>query len=46
DVRAVLGAGKIRVIRTQDDRGVIYLIDDRFQRPEIRALLPRWWAIQ
>ncbi|MBA3979854.1 MAG: ATP-dependent DNA helicase [Alcanivorax sp.] len=32
-----------RVIRTRDDRGVIYLIDERFARPDIRALLPPWW---
>ena len=32
-----------RVIRTQNDEGVIYLIDDRFSRPEVRALLPAWW---
>ncbi len=32
-----------RVIRTPEDRGVIWLIDDRFLRPATRALLPRWW---
>ncbi|MCH8543840.1 MAG: ATP-dependent DNA helicase [Alcanivorax sp.] len=32
-----------RVIRTREDQGVIYLIDDRFSRPEVRALLPAWW---
>lgn len=32
-----------RVIRTPDDRGVIWLIDDRFLQPQIRGLLPGWW---
>ena len=33
-----------RVIRTTDDAGVVHLIDDRFARPEVRRLLPAWWA--
>ena len=33
-----------RVIRTPEDRGVIWLIDDRFLQPQIRNLLPAWWA--
>ncbi|CDG83762.1 uvs006 [Janthinobacterium agaricidamnosum NBRC 102515 = DSM 9628] len=41
--KVVQAAG--RVIRTQSDRGVVYLIDDRFARPEIRALLPAWWHV-
>ncbi len=32
-----------RVIRTPDDRGVIWLIDDRFLQPGVSRLLPRWW---
>ncbi|MDI9246345.1 ATP-dependent DNA helicase [Marinobacter sp. CHS3-4] len=32
-----------RVIRTPTDRGVIWLIDDRFVRPDVRKLLPGWW---
>jgi len=32
-----------RVIRTPEDEGVIWLIDDRFLQPQIRELLPRWW---
>lgn len=32
-----------RVIRTPEDRGVIWLIDDRFLRPAVRTLLPGWW---
>jgi DNA excision repair protein ERCC-2 len=39
--KVVQAAG--RVIRTESDRGVIYLIDDRFAQPEVQALLPRWW---
>ena len=35
-----------RVIRTETDRGTVYLIDDRYARPEIRALLPSWWHIE
>lgn len=34
-----------RVIRQTDDRGVVYLIDDRFGRGDVRALLPGWWAV-
>ena len=32
-----------RVIRTPEDQGVIWLIDDRFEKPSVNALLPRWW---
>jgi DNA excision repair protein ERCC-2 len=35
-----------RVIRTRSDRGVVYLIDDRFGRPEVRQLLPKWWKVR
>jgi len=41
--KVVQAAG--RVIRTETDRGVVYLIDDRFAQPEVRALLPRWWQV-
>ena len=41
--KVVQAAG--RVIRTQQDQGVIYLIDDRFTQPEVRALLPKWWQL-
>ncbi|HAW39492.1 MAG TPA: hypothetical protein DCX83_09220, partial [Pseudomonas sp.] len=34
-----------RVIRTQQDEGVVHLIDDRFGRPQVRRLLPGWWAL-
>jgi Rad3-related DNA helicase len=41
--KVVQAAG--RVIRTTTDRGTVHLIDDRFQRPDIRALLPTWWRL-
>ncbi|MBJ7312949.1 ATP-dependent DNA helicase [Rugamonas sp. CCM 8940] len=42
--KVVQAAG--RVIRTQTDRGTVYLIDDRFGRPEIARLLPAWWRVE
>lgn len=39
--KVVQAAG--RVIRTPEDKGVVYLIDGRFSRPAVRALLPEWW---
>lgn len=42
--KVVQAAG--RVIRTEDDQGVVVLMDDRFQRPDVQALLPRWWQIE
>ncbi len=39
--KVVQAAG--RVIRTESDRGVVYLIDDRYAQPEVQELLPRWW---
>ncbi len=41
--KVVQAAG--RVIRTQQDHGVIHLMDDRFAQPHILGLLPSWWAI-
>ncbi|HWI84314.1 ATP-dependent DNA helicase [Ramlibacter sp.] len=41
--KVVQAAG--RVIRTQEDKGVVYLIDDRFARAGVRELLPAWWRI-
>jgi DNA excision repair protein ERCC-2 len=41
--KVVQAAG--RVIRTQSDQGAVYLIDDRFNRPEVRRLLPTWWEV-
>lgn len=42
--KVVQAAG--RVIRGAGDRGVVHLIDDRFDRPEVRGLLPAWWSVQ
>ncbi|PMY74590.1 ATP-dependent DNA helicase [Pseudomonas sp. FW305-76] len=41
--KVVQAAG--RVIRSQQDRGVVMLIDDRFAEPRVRQLLPGWWAL-
>jgi DNA excision repair protein ERCC-2 len=35
-----------RVIRSETDRGSVHLIDDRYARPEVLRLLPRWWRIE
>lgn len=42
--KVVQAAG--RVIRTTEDRGVVYLIDDRFTRPDVQRLLPTWWSME
>ncbi|WP_241673112.1 ATP-dependent DNA helicase [Lacisediminimonas profundi] len=39
--KVVQAAG--RVIRSETDSGVLYLIDDRYARPDARALYPPWW---
>lgn len=41
--KVVQAAG--RVIRTEQDAGVVHLIDDRYRRSEVRRLLPRWWRL-
>lgn len=41
--KVVQAAG--RVIRTTTDRGVLYLIDDRFVERRVRRLLPGWWKV-
>ncbi|RZJ25058.1 MAG: ATP-dependent DNA helicase [Haliea sp.] len=41
--KVVQAAG--RVIRTPSDDGVVYLMDDRFTRPDVLALLPGWWTV-
>ena len=33
-----------RVIRTERDRGIILLLDDRFQDRRYREIFPREWA--
>ncbi len=35
-----------RVIRGEEDRGVVHLMDDRFAQGRVKQLLPRWWTIQ
>lgn len=42
--KVVQAAG--RIIRTPQDAGVVYLMDDRYNRPEVRRLLPAWWRIE
>ena len=42
--KVVQAAG--RVIRTQQDQGVIYLMDDRFTQAEVQQLLPAWWRVE
>lgn len=39
--KVVQAAG--RVIRSQSDQGVVFLIDERYRRSEVQALLPSWW---
>lgn len=41
--RVVQAAG--RVLRTPEDRGWLWLLDDRYRRPEVVALLPVWWGL-
>jgi Rad3-related DNA helicase len=41
--KVVQAAG--RVIRGQDDQGVVMLIDDRFAERKVQQLLPHWWAL-
>ena len=35
-----------RVIRSPADQGTLYLIDERYLRPDVRQHLPRWWKPQ
>lgn len=41
--KVVQAAG--RVIRSQQDSGVVMLIDDRFAEHKVQQLLPRWWQL-
>jgi DNA excision repair protein ERCC-2 len=41
--KVVQAAG--RVLRTPQDRGWVWLLDDRYRRPEVAALLPGWWQM-
>ncbi|MEH6499720.1 MAG: helicase C-terminal domain-containing protein [Pseudoalteromonas distincta] len=42
--KVVQAAG--RVIRTTEDQGVVYLLDDRYNQRAVRELLPLWWQPQ
>ncbi|HMN94559.1 MAG TPA: helicase C-terminal domain-containing protein [Hydrogenophaga sp.] len=39
--KVVQAAG--RVIRTEQDHGTVWLLDDRYARAEVRRWLPAWW---
>ncbi len=41
--KVVQAAG--RVIRKKTDSGYLWLLDQRFAQPQIKALLPEWWDI-
>jgi len=41
--RVVQAAG--RVLRTPEDRGWLWLLDDRYRRPDVVELLPSWWRL-
>ena len=41
--KVVQAAG--RVIRTPTDQGTVWLLDERYARPGVRALLPDWWIL-
>jgi DNA excision repair protein ERCC-2 len=42
--KVVQAAG--RILRTPEDRGWLWLMDDRYRRSDVRALLPPWWQIR
>jgi DNA excision repair protein ERCC-2 len=42
--KVVQAAG--RVIRSTDDQGVVYLLDDRFGQSKVKDLLPAWWKVE
>jgi Rad3-related DNA helicase len=42
--KVVQAAG--RVIRTEQDRGTVWLIDDRFARLDVLELMPSWWHVE
>jgi DNA excision repair protein ERCC-2 len=33
------------VIRSEQDHGTVWLLDDRYARAEVRRLLPVWWRV-
>ena len=42
--KVVQAAG--RVLRTPEDRGWLWLLDDRYRRDDVIALLPPWWQLR
>ena len=42
--KVVQAAG--RVIRSEQDHGTVWLLDDRFARTDVRRLLPAWWRVE
>ncbi len=42
--RVLQAAG--RVIRTETDQGTVLLMDERYQAPDYRRLLPRFWRVR
>lgn len=42
--KVVQAAG--RLLRTETDTGFLWLLDQRFAQPRVRALLPSWWEIE
>lgn len=42
--KVVQAAG--RVIRSPSDRGVVWLMDERYAQARVRALLPNWWPVE
>lgn len=42
--KVVQAAG--RVIRAESDRGVVYLIDDRYGGAQVQRLFPGWWKVE
>ncbi|HEY6132229.1 MAG TPA: helicase C-terminal domain-containing protein [Halioglobus sp.] len=43
-IRKVVQAGG-RIVRTAEDEGTLYLIDDRFRELRVRQMLPKWWEL-
>lgn len=40
-IKVMQAAG--RVIRSEDEKGVVFLVDDRFATPEYHSLFPEYW---
>jgi Rad3-related DNA helicase len=43
-MQRVIQAGG-RVLRTPEDRGWLWLLDDRYLRADVAAMLPGWWRV-